>query len=72
MTDRINAITVVLAKDIRDDDARSIIDAIQMIKGVLTTTPNVASLADHTAYMRARADITDRLWAVIYPPKEKQ
>jgi hypothetical protein len=34
MTDRYNSLTVVLDRDIREDDAEHILNAIRMIKGV--------------------------------------
>lgn len=57
MTDQYNAITVVLERDIRDDDAEFILNAIRMIRGVLKVTPHVA---DHTALvaeMRAKHEM---------------
>ena len=42
MTDRQSGFIVVLEKDMREDDAKSIIDAISMIKGVLEVTPLTA------------------------------
>lgn len=61
MTDRYNALTVVLAADTRDDDAEYIINAIRMIRGVQTVTPHVASHADYIAYTRARAELRQRV-----------
>lgn len=69
MTDRLNTLTVVLEQPIRDDDAEVIINAIKMVKGVLSVKGNVA---DHTEYMaeeRARQDLGQKLWEVIYPKK---
>lgn len=67
MTDRVNALLVVLEEDIRDDDAAATIAAIRQIKGVLDVTPNVVSSADAIADMRARHDLGQRLWHVLYP-----
>lgn len=39
MTERHSGYVVVLRNDIREDDAERVIDAIQMIKGVLTVKP---------------------------------
>lgn len=36
MTDRLKGFIVTLTTDIREDDAESIVQAIKMIKGVLT------------------------------------
>ena len=42
MTDRFHSLTVVLEREIRDDDAEPIIAAIKMIKGVAEVTGEVA------------------------------
>lgn len=67
MTDRINALTVVLDVDIRSDDAEPIIAAIQQIRRVLSVTANVSSLDDHIARSRVRQELTDKLWEVLHP-----
>ena len=68
MTDRINLLSVVLSKDIRDDDCEAIINAIKMVKGVLSVTPHVVDHADHIAQQRVRHELGEKLWAVLYPP----
>lgn len=65
MTDRINALTVVLINDIREDDAKHIVDAILMIKGVLSVTANVADLDDTLARIRARDELTTKIYAAL-------
>jgi len=67
MSDRINAITVTLAKDIREDDAEPLLNAIRMLKGVMTVTPHVADHAAMMAEERARRELGDKILAVIYP-----
>jgi hypothetical protein len=70
MTDRLNTLTVALEKDIRVDDAQGLIDAILRMRGVLSVTGNVA---DGTAWMaeeRARRELGEKLWQVIYPKKD--
>lgn len=42
MTDRHNAYVVILADDVRDDDAEPIITALRMVKGVLAVEPHVS------------------------------
>jgi hypothetical protein len=65
MTDRFNALTVVLQQDIREDDAKSLIDAIMMIKGVLSVTGNVVDVETFAANVRANARITGELYQLI-------
>ncbi len=68
MTDRINGLTVVLQTDIRIDDADPLIDAISMLKGVLSVSPNISDQFDnHVAETRVRRELTDKLWEVIHP-----
>jgi hypothetical protein len=66
MTDRIHSLTIVLERDIRIDDAQATIAAIGQIKGVLSVTPNVASIEDHIAFERARRELADKIWAVVF------
>lgn len=65
MSDRFNALTVVLDRDIRDDDAEPLINAIRMLKGVQSVEPRVADVSDHIAYGRVRREIEDRLWKAL-------
>ena len=69
MTDRIFALTVLLDEDVREDDAASIIAAIQMIKHVLKVEPHVSNLDTWAAEARARTDLTRQLWKVLLKEK---
>jgi len=70
MTDRFYALTVALEKDIRSDDAESILEAIKMIKGVRNVKPLVANPDTWMAEERARHELTMKLWEVLNPMKE--
>jgi len=65
MTDRYNALVVVLGKNIRDDDAKPIIDAIHMIRGVTSVHGNVADMDAYIAEQRARAALEAKLLKVL-------
>lgn len=65
MTDRYNALTVVLDRDIREDDAEMLINAIRMLRGVLTVDPHVADIGDHVAAARVKRDLTEKLYTVM-------
>ena len=65
MSDHTVALTVVLDKDYRVDDAEAIMSAIRMVKGVATVTANVADMDTHLAYTRARIDLQQKLWDVL-------
>ena len=67
MTDRINALTIILEEDYREDDIDRLIDAIKMFTGVLDVKPHVASLQDSIAEARAVCDLTKKLYEVLYP-----
>ena len=64
MTDRYNAVVVAFDRDIREDDAEAVINAIRMIKGVVNVTPNVTDISDHVAAMRAKRELREKLLAV--------
>ena len=65
MTDRYNALTVVLDRDIREDDAELLINAIRMLRGVLSVDPHVNDLQDHVAIMRIKRELTQKLYDVL-------
>lgn len=65
MTDRFHSLTVVLEQDTRDDDAEPILQAIRMIKGVLSVSGTVADIESHMAEDRARQDITVRVFEAL-------
>lgn len=67
MTDRYNALTVVLDRDIRSDDAEAILTAIRMIKGVLSVAPHVTDTADYVAEERVRLEYQKKIGAVLWP-----
>lgn len=69
MTDRYHSLTVILAKDIRDDDAEHILNAITMIKGVLSAESHISDLDSHMAESRAKQELINKLWAILYPEK---
>ncbi len=66
MTDRYYALTVVLEKDMRDDDAECVIEAIRMIKHVKNVKPLIANPHTWMAEERARNEIAKKLWAVLH------
>lgn len=65
MTDRYNAVVVAFDRDIREDDAEAVINAIRMLKGVLTVTPNVSDLNTHVAEARAKHELAAKIYAAI-------
>jgi hypothetical protein len=57
VTDRHVGYLVVLARDIREDDAEGVLNAIRMIKGVISVEPVIAGAQQYAAASRR-----DVLW----------
>ncbi len=61
MTDRINALTVVLDRDYRDDDVEAIVAAIRMVRGVVSVEQRVVSANDYIIRMRLVYELRNKL-----------
>ena len=62
MTDKYNALTVILDHDIRDDDAKARIAAILQLRGVSSVKGHVADINATLALDRARFELKQKLW----------
>jgi hypothetical protein len=67
MTDRFHTLTVVLDKDIRDDDAEALMNAIRMMKRVISVDGIVSDYDSHMAEERVRRELGEKLLAILYP-----
>ena len=67
MTNRHSGYVVVLEKDIREDDAESIINAIRMVKGVLDVKPVIGGADVLIAQVRAESAFRDKLVDTFFP-----
>lgn len=67
MTDRYSHITVVFEKDIREDDAEPILNAIRLLKGVIAVTPNVDNIAVYAGEQRALHKIRSQIQDIVWP-----
>jgi len=65
MTDRINYLTVVLEKNIREDDVQNLIDTIKMIKYVLTVEANVVNATSYVEEQRIKHQLKQKLFKII-------
>ena len=65
MTERIKGLTVLLETDKRDDDAEYIINAIRMIKGVVSVNAHIADTDYYLAVETARRELTNKLRDVL-------
>lgn len=62
MTDRVDAFTIVLDKDVREDDVEFILNAIRMIKGVMSVEPHIADISSEgIGRMRMHAILWDAI-----------
>lgn len=68
MTDRLAGVLVTFDDNYRvDDDAREIVDALKMIKGVAFVEPITADYQLQIATDRARLKLVNELWDVLKP-----
>jgi hypothetical protein len=65
MTAKFNSLTIVLENDVREDDAQTLINAILMLKGVLSVEGNVSSVTDYVAESRVKTEVRNRLFEII-------
>lgn len=65
MTDRYHSLTVVLEKDIREDDATLLLSAINLMKGVVSVMPLVANPETHMAEHRARHELRGKIVDIL-------
>jgi hypothetical protein len=61
MTDKYNTIVVVLDKDIREDDAENLINAIQLLKGVIAIGGNVTDIDTYAVERRVKLELFNKL-----------
>ena len=66
MTNRIKGCTVVFERDIREDDAEAVLNAIRMVRGVLSVNPSLSTHEDWMAQERVKQEIGWKLWEILY------
>jgi len=69
MSDRYNYLIVVLEKDLKDEDAQPLLEAIKCLRGVLSVTPNISDSDAWAAEERVRRELTEKLWRVLREEK---
>jgi hypothetical protein len=66
MTDRYNALLVVLESDVREDDLAALVQAISQFRGVISVKPRGRTDHHHViARMQERNEIRKKLWQVL-------
>jgi hypothetical protein len=68
VTDRLIAFTVLLDREIRDDDAQPIVDAIRQLRGVADVVPVVADPHNFWAKETARQELLKQVFALLQRP----
>lgn len=67
MTDIFNALVVILDKDMREDDAETLLTAIRQLRGVLSVSGNISDINSHIAEQRVKSELANKLFEVVYP-----
>jgi hypothetical protein len=65
MTDRHSGYLVTLDKDIREDDADHTLNALRMVRGVISVEPVVSNIEVHIAEDRARRDLLSKIYEFL-------
>lgn len=71
MTERLKGVLVTFEDDVREDDAEHIINAIRLIRRVLTVKPVPNDIKQSIAEDRVRHELHEKLFRVIYPDSGK-
>lgn len=65
MTDRLKGVIVTFSKEIREDDAEETVNAIRMIKGVLSVRECVANADDYMMYEMGYTDCRRKIFEIL-------
>lgn len=65
MTDRLKGVWVAFDRDIREDDAEGLINAIRCLRHVVGVKRSVASSDDWINRQRIRSELRERLWDAL-------
>lgn len=75
MSNRHHSYTVVLERELKDEDSVEIIRAIKMIKGVADVVPHVADGSFYIAREQAKIDLRQHLrqqmWDLLHAGEDK-
>jgi hypothetical protein len=62
MTDRASSLTVVLENNMRVDDVECLVNAILMLKNVLSVDKNISNYETYVAQIRAERRIMEKIY----------
>jgi len=66
MSNKYNALTIVLIDDINADDIEQLKNAIRQFKNVIDVTPIVSDIQCHVAELRSRHALAEKLLMTLY------
>jgi len=69
MSNRIKGFDVVLEKDVHEDFAATLMDAIRHMRGVLKVRPVEADSADWMNREQVRCEMSEKLWNALNEKK---
>jgi hypothetical protein len=67
MSDRHAGFVVTLDKDLKDEDAEEIANAIRCLQHVITVRPVVSNIEMHILHEQVRHELMQKLWDVLKP-----
>lgn len=65
MTDRHDGYIVTLDRDVHEDDAQEIINALKMIKGIVAVDPIKSDIGTLIAKQHAKYEIINQIYEVL-------
>ena len=65
MTDRINALVVILEEPTRDDDVESLINAIRLLRNVHSVHTNTLCTSDFIAEQKVKSEMQQKLLDIV-------
>lgn len=65
MTTRHRGYVVVLERDIREDDAEAVINALKMVRGVIDVKPVESNIDAEISGVRARTEVRQKIYNVL-------
>lgn len=65
MTTKIKGFQVALDMNYREDDVEFIVNAIKMIKGVISVDPIEAEFSDYVEIVRVKQEMREKLYDLI-------
>lgn len=71
MSNKVNAITIVLREDVSETYADALINAIKMFDNILSVEANVVTTDYYVADMRIRKELWNKMYETLYPKSSK-